>query len=161
MQDLCCEVVQTLMSVDHISAVKASKQEGVTSGVPLLRGVCEAGELLSDEASLFWRVVCEQLNSMASSQGVAAASTHGTAAVVQAAAAGECLEALDRVLPATVSDLVQFISLHMEADGYGFAGHQLLFIAARCMVGSVILSLWKVIQLVLRCQHDSQEMTFK
>lgn len=79
-------------------------------------------------------MVCQHLSQTASSQGVAAASTHGTAAVVQAAAAGECLEALDAALPATVADLVCLIGRQLDDGSDGaFAARQLLLVAARCV----------------------------
>lgn len=67
---------------------------------------------------------------------MAAAGSFGTAAVVRAAAAGEYLEALDRVLPGTVEEFMEYIRIHSEADGFGFITRQLLLLTSRCLVGT-------------------------
>ena len=80
--------------------------------------------------------MCDWLNSRAKDEGIAAAGTYGTAAIVKAAAAGEYLEALDRVLPETAGEFMHYIKMHASHDHGGFVERQLILVAARCLVFS-------------------------
>jgi hypothetical protein len=52
---------------------------------------------------------------------------------VEAAAAGECLEALEALLPETATALMSLVAAHASTGARGaFATRQLLAIAARC-----------------------------
>ena len=90
--------------------------------------------LMTAEEALFWRVICENLASEASSKGLAAANTGGAVASIEAAAAGDRLEALEAALPASVGEMIDIIEVHVAAGAaYRFASVQLMILAAKCM----------------------------
>ena len=89
--------------------------------------------LLTQEAALFWRVICEWLSSDAASKGLAALGGVGTVATIDAAAAAERLEALEAALPATVEELVDIVAVHINAGPqHRFAAGQLMHLMAQC-----------------------------
>eukprot|EP00887_Chlorella_sp_A99_P006352 scaffold3.g6352.t1 len=91
-------------------------------------------EPLSPDAALFWRVICECLNSEATSKGLAAAATAGAAANIDLAVASDRLEALEAALPPTVEEMARIIDKHAQAGSqYRFVTGQLMLLAARCM----------------------------
>ena len=89
----------------------------------------DAPKLMSPEEALFWRVVCVHLSSEASSHGLKAAQSGGAVAQVEAATAGERLEAFEAVMPSCLDDLAYMIDLHSSEIG---SCSQLLFLAAQC-----------------------------
>ena len=107
--------IKALLAGDKLNAVHLGKL--AESDSLALRQDFEApdAELLSPASALFWRIVCEWLNSEAASKGLAAASTAGAAASVEAAVAGDRLEALEAALPLTVEDMTTIIAKHAQA----------------------------------------------
>eukprot|EP00889_Picochlorum_renovo_P008534 jgi/Picre1/35564/NNA_003025.t1 len=89
----------------------------------------ENPNLMSAEEALFWRVVCVHLSSEASSHGIRAATSGGATANVEAATAGERLEAFEAVMPSCVEDLAFIIRLHKDEPQ---TCCQLLLLAAQC-----------------------------
>jgi condensin complex subunit 3 len=90
--------------------------------------------LMGSEEAIFWKVVCERLASEATSKGLAAANTGGATANIEAAAAGDRIEALEAALPASVEDMINIISAHVAGGAeYRFASAQLMSLAAHCM----------------------------
>ena len=91
----------------------------------------ENPNLMTPEEALFWRVVCVHLSSEASEHGIKAAhaKSGGAVASVEAASAGERLEAFEAVMPSCLEDLAYIIGLHR---GEGKACAQLLLLAAQC-----------------------------
>ncbi|XP_021775152.1 condensin complex subunit 3-like [Chenopodium quinoa] len=88
-------------------------------------------ELLEPEVALYWRVVCQHLQKEAQVKGSDAAATMGTEAAVYAAEASDSSELLEKVLPATVSDYVEFVQAHIKAGAnYRFASRQLLLLGS-------------------------------
>ncbi|KAL9230904.1 hypothetical protein vseg_006195 [Gypsophila vaccaria] len=88
-------------------------------------------ELLEPEIALYWRVVCQYLHSQAQAKGSEAAGTTGAEAAVYAAEASDSNELLENVLPATVSDYVEFVLAHITAGpNYRFTSRQLLMLGA-------------------------------
>ncbi|KAK9741242.1 hypothetical protein RND81_03G091600 [Saponaria officinalis] len=88
-------------------------------------------ELLEPEISLYWRVVCQYLHSKAQAKGSDAAATTGAEAAVYAAEASDSNDLLENVLPATVSDYVEFVQAHITAGpNYRFTSRQLLLLGA-------------------------------
>lgn len=81
------------------------------------------------EESLFWRVICEHLSSEASSHGLLAANSGGATAQVEAAAAGDRLEAFEALMPSSVDAFAQIILRHMS-DPQSCV--QLVSLAASC-----------------------------
>ncbi|KAH7619222.1 hypothetical protein Ndes2526B_g06177 [Nannochloris sp. 'desiccata'] len=101
-----------------------------------LRADFNLGEapLMTSEEAIFWKVVCECLASEATSKGLAAANTGGATANIEAAAAGDRIEALEAALPASVEDMINIISAHVAGGAeYRFASAQLMSLAAHCM----------------------------
>lgn len=70
--------------------------------------------LISSEQALCWRVVSGILKDDAQNRGSAAAHALGTGAVIEAAAAVEKLDLLDRNLPRSVSDFIMLIRHHLK-----------------------------------------------
>ena len=94
----------------------------------------DGSQLMSSEEALFWRVICEFLASEATDKGLVAASTLGANASIEAAAAGDRLEALENALPASVEEMIEIVEIHGKS-GYRniFASSQLMQLAANCM----------------------------
>ncbi|KAH9624926.1 hypothetical protein KSS87_008375, partial [Heliosperma pusillum] len=88
-------------------------------------------ELLEPEIALYWRVVCQHLHSQAQAKGSDAAATMGAEASIYAAEASDSNDLLEKILPATVSDYVEFIVAHITAgSNYRFTSRQLLLLGA-------------------------------
>lgn len=85
--------------------------------------------LMTTEEAIFWRCVCIYLSSEASSHGLRAATSAGATANVEAATAGERLEAFEEVMPSSLDDLAFIIDLH---GGKEETCAQLLLLAAQC-----------------------------
>lgn len=82
--------------------------------------------LMSPEASVYWRVVCEALQEAVTQSGVTAATAVGQNQVVSAAVAGERIDALESALPASTQDLLDLVTVHADA-GARFVARQLLY----------------------------------
>ena len=122
------DVVKELIACGKIKPAEVA--QSVANGNPPgggLRRVSskEPERLMSPEAAVYWRVVCEHLHAAAHQSGATAATAVGQNQVVSAAVAGEKLEALESALPATASDLLALISDHADA-GARFVARQLL-----------------------------------
>ncbi|KAL2504459.1 ARM repeat superfamily protein [Abeliophyllum distichum] len=93
-------------------------------------GDCNHGiQLMEAEVALYWRMVCKHLQMEASAKGSDAAMTTGAEAAVYAAEASDHNDLLDRVLPAAVSEYVEFVNAHIAAGpNYRFASRQLLLL---------------------------------
>ncbi|KAL4859316.1 Condensin complex subunit 3 [Chlorella vulgaris] len=129
-----CELVlRTLLDRGVASAVHLGRM-AESEGLGLRADFGQEGVLMGPASALFWRVVCEWLSSDANSKGVSAANKVGAAANIDAAAAGERLEALESALPATVADMASVIAKHAAAGArYRFSTGQLMQLAAACM----------------------------
>ena len=91
----------------------------------------ENPNLMTAEEALFWRVLCVHLSSEASEHGMKAAhaKSGGAVASVEAASAGERLEAFEAVMPSCLEEFAYIIGLHR---GEGRTCVQLLLLAAQC-----------------------------
>lgn len=90
--------------------------------------------LMSGEEALFWRVICESLSSEAATKGLAAANTAGATANIEAAAAGDRIEALEAALPLGIQDMIDIIAVHARAGPeHRFVCAQLMALAGTCM----------------------------
>ncbi|KAJ8428900.1 hypothetical protein Cgig2_024969 [Carnegiea gigantea] len=88
-------------------------------------------QLLEPEAALYWRVVCQYLQTQAQEKGSDAAATMGTEAAVYAAEASDNNDLLEKLLPATVSEYVELVQAHINAGpNYRFVSRQLLLLGA-------------------------------
>lgn len=81
--------------------------------------------LLTPEAAVYWRVVCEALQLAVTQSGVTAATAVGQNQVVSAAVAGERIDALEAALPVCAKDLLDLVTVHADA-GAVFVARQLL-----------------------------------
>lgn len=126
--------LKALMDSGRLNAVHIAKLAG-EEGLGLRADFASGGaNLLSGEEALFWRVVCECLATEATSKGLAAAATAGAAANIEAAAAGDRLEALEAALPQGAEDMIDIIAAHARAGPeHHFASVQLTALASRCM----------------------------
>ena len=82
---------------------------------------------VTSEQALCWRVVSSILRSDAQSRGAAAASALGTGAVIEAAAAVEKLDLLDKNMPKSASDFIALVRAHLKSSR--FSAWQLLRMA--------------------------------
>ena len=124
-EDAAASAVRALIECGRVKLndVAQSVPDGVAAGGGLRRA--SDAELMSPEAAVYWRVVCEELHAAASASGSQAASAVGQRQVVSAAVAGEKLEALEGVLPVNTGDLLDLISKHAR-EGAKFVARQLL-----------------------------------
>ena len=124
-EDVAASAVRALIECGRVKLndVAQSVPDGVATGGGLRRA--SDAELMSPEAAVYWRVVCEELHAAASASGATAASAVGQRQVVSAAVAGEKLEALEGVLPVNTGDLLDLISKHAR-EGAKFVARQLL-----------------------------------
>ena len=128
-------VVKELIQCGRIkpAEVAASVADGVPPGGGLRRDAAATRDgwredpslLMSPEAAVYWRVVCEALHASANQSGAAAAGAVGQNQVVSAAVAGERLESLEAALPASAADLLALVAAHADA-GAVFVARQLL-----------------------------------
>jgi len=132
-EDVAVEAIHSLIASEHIRPVAASKDQGLLREDGSFQDNFSNNRVLSPEAALYWRVLCQWLNSGASEAGTAAALTDGAAAEAKAAVAGECLEALDRLLPSPAETLLSYAALHAASVENRFATKQLLAVASQCM----------------------------
>ena len=88
-------------------------------------GRADPSVLMTPEAAVYWRVVCEALHASATQSGATAASAVGQNQVVSAAVHGERLESLEAALPASAADLLALVAAHADA-GAVFVARQLL-----------------------------------
>ena len=113
--------------------ISASTANGNPPGGGLRRdvsaGVADPDALMKPEAAVYWRVVCESLHREAQTSQLTAATAVGQNQVVNSAAAGELLEALEAALPASAVDLLLLVKAHAEA-GARFVARQLLALLA-------------------------------
>ena len=109
--------------LDGIALADAASRYGL--------GLHQAGMLHCDEEALLWRCVCIWLAEDAAARGLVAANTGGAAASVEAAAAGQRLDALERLLPATADDILALVATHVRAQ-------QPLFFSAGCLIDVVL-----------------------
>ena len=128
-------VVKELIQCGKIkpAEVAASVADGVAPGAGLRRDAAatragwreDPSVLMTPEAAVYWRVVCEALHASATQSGATAASAVGQNQVVSAAVAGERLESLEAALPASAADLLALVAAHADA-GAVFVARQLL-----------------------------------
>ena len=128
-------VVKELIQCGKIkpAEVAASVADGVAPGGGLRRDAAatragwreDPSVLMTPEAAVYWRVVCEALHASATQSGATAASAVGQNQVVSAAVAGERLESLEAALPASAADLLALVAAHADA-GAVFVARQLL-----------------------------------
>ncbi|MCO5614540.1 hypothetical protein L7F22_068823 [Adiantum nelumboides] len=89
----------------------------------------EVPHFLEAEEALYWRVFISYLYSEAQAKGHVAATTGGAQAAMNAAAASEKNELLDRVLPSTMTEYVQLVKAHIIAGPHlHFVARQLLLV---------------------------------
>ena len=121
--------VKALLSTERVDACQVATM-AAENGLGL-RAAYGNGEvsLMSPEEALFWRVVCEYLASEASSHGLAAANTGGAAATIEAAVAGDRMDAFEALMPDSNADLANIIRVHRPEPK---ACCQLVLLAARC-----------------------------
>ncbi|KAF6263324.1 nuclear condensing complex subunit [Scenedesmus sp. NREL 46B-D3] len=120
--------------VDFASQGPAATQQA--GALPGLRALAEQpqGQLLTPHEALMWRCLCEWLRSDAISKGLAAAATGGARAAVQAAAAADRHEVLERALPESADQLMRLVMQHAAAGPAArFAAAQLMMIASTCV----------------------------
>lgn len=111
-------------SIQHYIGPHSDKNEAgeLSAGTQSIR-------LMEAEATLYWRVVCRHLQTEAHEKGSEAASTMGTEAAVYAAKASDDNDLLERILPATVSDYINLVKVHIGAGpNYRFTSRQLLLV---------------------------------
>jgi condensin complex subunit 3 len=126
-EDVAASVVKELIATGKIKPmeVAASVPEGNPPGGGLRRNLSSSSQLMSPEAAVYWRVLCEELSAAAGEHGSHAATAMGQRQVVSAAVAREKLEALEAALPAAASDLLALLAAHADA-GSKFVARQLL-----------------------------------
>ncbi|BBG98641.1 ARM repeat superfamily protein [Prunus dulcis] len=73
-------------------------------------------QLMEAEVALYWRMICRHLQMEAQAKGSDAASTMGTEAAVYAAEASDSNDLLEQILPATISDYIDLVKAHIDAD---------------------------------------------
>ncbi|KAF8026871.1 hypothetical protein BT93_F3382 [Corymbia citriodora subsp. variegata] len=118
--------------------VKIHEDQSIQNYIGSHSDQTEAGELsagtqnirlMEAEAALYWRVVCRHLQTEAHEKGSEAAATMGTEAAVYAAKASDDNDLLERILPATISDYISLVKVHIDAGpNYRFASRQLLLV---------------------------------
>ncbi|MEO2194322.1 MAG: hypothetical protein ABGY24_17955 [bacterium] len=108
----------------HVAMLASNEQLGLRTDFR-----CEDPNLMTPEEALFWRVVCVHLSSEASQHGLMAANAIGATATVEAASAGERLEAFEAVMPSCLEEFAFIIGLHR---GQLRTCTQLLMLVAQC-----------------------------
>ena len=126
-------MLKTLLDRGVMNAVHLGRM-AESDGMGLRGDYSQPDVLMGPASALFWRTVCEWLQSQATSRGLSAANKVGAAANIDAAAAAERLEALEAALPATVADMADIIATHASAGAqYRFSTGQLMQLSAKCM----------------------------
>eukprot|EP00890_Picochlorum_soloecismus_P003812 jgi/Picsp_1/4431/NSC_06653-R1_condensin complex subunit 3 len=121
--------VKALLSTERVDPCQVATM-AAENGLGLRADHGKGGaSLMSPEEALFWRVVCEYLASEASSHGLAAANTGGANATIEAAVAGDRMDAFEALMPDSNADLANIIRLHRPDSK---ACSQLVLLAARC-----------------------------
>ncbi|GMP32479.1 hypothetical protein CsSME_00006218 [Camellia sinensis var. sinensis] len=122
--------------------VKVQQGQSIISNTT--EGNCTTSiQLMEAEAALYWRVVCRHFQTEAQAKGSDAATTMGTEAAVYAAEASDSNDLLERVLPATISEYIELVKVHLIAGpNYRFASRQLLLLGA--MLDFSDVANWKV-----------------
>ncbi len=108
----------------HVALLASNEKLGLRSDFRV-----ENPNLMTTEEAIFWRAICIHLSAEASSHGLRAATSGGTAATVEAATAAERLEAFEEVMPSCLEDLAFIIELH---SGKEETCAELLLLAAQC-----------------------------
>ncbi|MED6121997.1 hypothetical protein PIB30_035535 [Stylosanthes scabra] len=127
-------VMQTLLKADLVKLQNgASIQQYISSNGDAEDGNsvhCTSSiQLIEPEASLYWRTVCNHLQSEAHAKGTDAAATMGTEAEVYAAEASDKNDLLEKILPATVDDYIELVRAHINAGSiHRFTCRQLLLL---------------------------------
>lgn len=116
--------VSERLNAVHVAMLASNERLGLRSDFRI-----ERPNLMTTEEALFWRLVCVHLSSEASSHGLKAAASGGATANVEAATAGERLEAFEEVMPSSLEDFAFIIDLHKDKDN---ACAELLLLAAQC-----------------------------
>ena len=108
----------------HVAMLASHEQLGLRTDFR-----CGRPNLMTPQEALFWRVVCVHLSSEASQHGIKAANASGATATVEAASAGERLEAFEAVMPSCLEEFAFIIRLHR---GQVRTCTQLLMLVAQC-----------------------------
>jgi len=113
--------------LDAVALAQAAECHGLgLAGGPAVLHCCEE--------ALLWRCVCLCLSDDAAARGLAAANDAGAAAAVEAAAAGQRIDALERLLPATAQGMLALVSAHVDAQPpLFFSACCLMDVAAACV----------------------------
>lgn len=114
-------------------AIKVQDGQGLRKFTPNTNaeteGGCNLAHLMEAEEALYWRLYISYLHSEAQAKGHDAATTGGAQAAINAAAATEKNELLDRVLPSTMAEYVHLVKAHLNAGPHlHFVSRQLLLI---------------------------------
>ncbi|XP_064939110.1 uncharacterized protein LOC135583761 isoform X3 [Musa acuminata AAA Group] len=114
-------ILKEYQSPRQFLASNCENTEGCTSNI----------RLMDAEAALYWKILCRHLQSEAETKGNDAATTTGTEAAIYASEASDKNDLLDEILPATVSDFVSLVKVHLSAGpNYCFTSLQLLLFGA-------------------------------
>nr|XP_009417689.1 PREDICTED: condensin complex subunit 3 isoform X1 [Musa acuminata subsp. malaccensis] len=114
-------ILKEYQSPRQFLASNCENTEGCTSNI----------QLMDAEAALYWKILCRHLQSEAEAKGNDAATTTGTEAAIYASEASDKNDLLDEILPATVSDFVSLVKVHLSAGpNYCFTSRQLLLFGA-------------------------------
>ncbi|THU47350.1 hypothetical protein C4D60_Mb09t14560 [Musa balbisiana] len=114
-------ILKEYQSPRQFFASNCENTEGCTSNI----------QLMEAEAALYWKILCRHLQSEAEAKGNDAATTTGTEAAIYASEASDKNDLLDEILPATVSDFVSLVKVHLSAGpNYCFTSRQLLLFGA-------------------------------
>lgn len=131
-EDVASAVVEALIQSGRVKPAEVARAGSSSSSTPnpsappgggLRRGVDDP--LMTPEAAVYWRVVCERLSAEATDAGSNAAVAVGQRQAVSAAVAGEKTEALEAALPAETTQLLALVATHATA-GAVFVARQLL-----------------------------------
>ncbi|KAI4388913.1 hypothetical protein MLD38_001201 [Melastoma candidum] len=95
-----------------------------------IQNSCNGGiRLMEAETSLCWRAMCRQLQAEAQERCSDVAAMMGSEAALHAAESLNCIDLLENILPATVSDYISLVKAHTDAGtNYWFVTRQLLLV---------------------------------
>ena len=126
--------MKSLIDCGRLNAVEIAKLAATEKLGLRANFGAEEVPLMSSEEALFWKIICESLSSEAVDKGLAAASTLGATASIEAAAAGDRLEALESAIPDSVEDMIDVVTVHANAGTASlFTCSQLISLTANCM----------------------------